>query len=72
MIDRPMFLQLAEAPEGSAGAAIAGKMRERAEARQRRRLNRAIEMMQTAPLQRTRFRDGDVVFQQVLPLPTPC
>lgn len=25
MIDRPMFLQLTEAPEGSAGAAIAGK-----------------------------------------------
>jgi len=67
MIDRPMFLQLAEAPEGSAGAAIAEKMRERAEARQRRRLNKAIEMVQSAPLQRIRFRKGDVVFEQDSP-----
>lgn len=65
MIDRSMFLQLAEAAEGSAGAAIAEKMRERAEARQRRRLNKAIEMAQTTPLQRIRFRAGEVVIQQV-------
>ena len=42
-----------------------GKMRERAEARQRRRLTRAIEMMESAPLQRVQYRKDDVVIQQV-------
>ena len=39
-------------------------MRERAEARQRSRLNRAIEMMATAPLQQMRFPKGAVVYRQ--------
>lgn len=64
MIDRPMFLQLASAPEGSAGAAIAAKIRERAEARQRARLSKAIEMM-AGPLQRVQVKPGEAVFEQV-------
>ena len=65
MIDNAMFLQLTEgSSQGGKGAAISGRMRERAEARQRSRLNRAIEMMQSAPLQQIRFKSGHVLFSQ--------
>ena len=65
MIDNAMFLQLTEnAEKGARGAAISGRMRERAEARQRSRLNRAIEMMQSAPFQQMRFQAGQVLFRQ--------
>jgi len=65
MIGNQMFLHLTDSPSvGAAGAAIAGRMRERAEARQRSRLTRAIEMMQSAPLQPLRFRKGDILFRQ--------
>ena len=64
MIDNAMFLHLTGSPAGSAGAEISGRMRERAEARQRSRLNRAIEMMQSTPLQQQRFVKGDVLFRQ--------
>ena len=65
MIDNAMFLHLTEMQaEGSTGAVISGRMRERAEARQRSRLNKAIEMMQAAPLQQMRYKTGDVLFRQ--------
>ena len=65
MIGNAMFLHLTgRANAGSAGAAIASKMRERAEARQRSRLTRAIEMMEAAPLQPMKFCKGDVLFRQ--------
>lgn len=65
MISNAMFLQLTSASyAGSAGAAIAARMRERAEARQRSRLNRAVEMMQGATLESIKFERGAVIFHQ--------
>ena len=59
------FMHLTQSPTaGSAGAAISGRMRERAEARQRSRLNKAIEMMATAPLQQMRFKRGQTLYAQ--------
>ena len=58
-------MHLTQSPTaGSAGAAISGRMRERAEARQRSRLNKAIEMMATAPLQQMRFKRGQTLYAQ--------
>jgi CRP-like cAMP-binding protein len=47
-IDKDMFLKLAEAPPGTHAGALSGRMRRRAEARQRRRLKRAIEMVEAS------------------------
>uniref|UniRef100_A0A7S2IWR8 cGMP-dependent protein kinase n=1 Tax=Haptolina brevifila TaxID=156173 RepID=A0A7S2IWR8_9EUKA len=65
MISNAMFLQLTSRVDaGSAGAAVAARMRERAEKRQRSRLNRAIEMMQNAKLKQMKFKPGEIVFEQ--------
>jgi len=68
MMDKSMFLHLTEGRRGSAAAAIPKRMAERVAARQRSRLNRAIELMQSAPMQLMRFSRGDVLFRQGQPV----
>jgi CRP-like cAMP-binding protein len=64
MIDKTMFLQLTEAPEGSFASALADKIRERVEARQRARLKRAIELLNSASMSKMRFGPGEYVYRQ--------
>ena len=69
MMDNAMFNLLTDegtggSAAGSASAAISSRIRARAEARQRTRLTRAIEMMQSAPLQQMRYNEGDVIVKQ--------
>jgi CRP-like cAMP-binding protein len=64
MMGREMFLHLTDSHAGSAGAAIARRMRERAEARQRSRLTRAIEMLDHAPMAMEKYSAGDTLYKQ--------
>lgn len=75
MIDNAMFQHLTELSDGTSaagsssplappGASIASRIRARAEARQRTRLNRAIEMMNAAPLQQMKVRRGEILYRQ--------
>ena len=64
MIDKDMFLQLAEAPQGTFASALAEKIRLRVEARQRARLKRAIELLPSKSVQTMRFAAGEHVYRQ--------
>lgn len=64
MIDKDMFLQLTEAPQGSFASALADKIKERVEARQRARLKRAIELLNSASMSTMRFAPGEYVYRQ--------